>query len=123
MWEIYGTGIKIRMWDKKRVIKPLLWDISKLMLPLKVVANYQNLSWKKKYLGSQNKKLSENIFGKLHRYYMVHFGLLLSCYSVHKGQSGSYVGFFLQFYLILHDFSFLVILDCILVEHIVMKQG
>ena len=72
---------------------------------------------------SQNKKLSENIFGKLHRYYMVHFGLLLSCYSVHKGQSGSYVGFFLQFYLILHDFSFLVILDCILVEHIVMKQG
>ena len=119
MWEIYGTGIKIRMWDKKRVIKPLLWDISKLMLPLKVVANYQNLSWKKKYLvkiKSYQKIFSENFIG-------ITSFILVFCSVVIAHIIRIICRFFLQFYLILHDFSFLVILDCILVEHIVMKQG
>ena len=50
--------------------------------------------------------LEEKYFRKI-SYYMVHFGLLLSCYSVRKGKSASYIGFF---FAILPDFTWFFLL-------------
>ena len=94
------------MWDKKRFMKPLLWDISKLMLPLKFVANYQNLSWKKKYL-VKIKSYPKIFFGKLHiAWFILVFCSVVTCYIVRKGKSASYVDFFA----ILPDFTWFFLL-------------